>query len=390
MSTEKKLMKGNEALAEGAIRAGCRFFAGYPITPQNEVPEYMSWRQEEVGGAFVQAESEVSAVNMLYGAAATGVRAMTSSSSPGVSLKQEGISYIAGADLPCLIVNIMRGGPGLGSIAGSQGDYTQATRGGGNGDYRTIVLAPSSVRELANFPKKAFELSEKYRIPAMILADGILGQMMEDMTYDFEPVDPKTIPAKPWALGVNENGRPRNMVSSYGLGEGELEAMVFERAARYALVERDEVIYEERFTDDADLIIVAYGISARASVAAISAARAKGLKVGMIRPITLWPFPTKRLQELAQKTKAFLCVEMSLGQMMVDVKLAVNGKVPVYLHSKASAFYPSSEEIETAIQSALNGGKGEGLFDMDKLADKADLVNIRKPKKEISKEGTQL
>ena len=222
---EKVLMKGNEALAEGAIRAGCRFFAGYPITPQNEVPEYMSWRQEEVGGVFVQAESEVSAVNMIYGAAATGVRAMTSSSSPGISLKQEGISYMAGADLPCLIVNIMRGGPGLGNIAGAQGDYTQATRGGGNGDYRTLVLAPFSVQELANFPKKAFELSEKYRIPAMILADGILGQMMEGMSFDFEAVDPKALPQPAWAIG-GKHERARNMVFSYALGEGELERMV--------------------------------------------------------------------------------------------------------------------------------------------------------------------
>ena len=247
---EKELKKGNEALAEGAIRAGCRFFAGYPITPQNEVPEYMSWRQEEVGGAFVQAESEIAAINMIYGAAATGVRAMTSSSSPGVSLKQEGISYMAGADLPCLIVNMMRGGPGLGNIAGAQGDYMQATRGGGNGDYRLIVLAPNSVEELGNFPKLAFELSEKYRIPAMILADGILGQMMEGMSYNFEPVDPKTLPAKSWALGINDGTRAKNMISSYGLAEGELEKMILKRAERYALIERDEVRFEERFTED--------------------------------------------------------------------------------------------------------------------------------------------
>lgn len=384
---EKVLMKGNEALAEGAIRAGCRFFAGYPITPQNEVPEYMSWRQEDMGGAFVQAESEVAAINMIYGAAATGVRAMTSSSSPGISLKQEGISYIAGADLPCLIVNIMRGGPGLGNIAGAQGDYMQATRGGGNGDYRVIVLAPNSVQELANFPKKAFELSEKYRIPAMILADGILGQMMEGMSYDFEPVDPKTLAKPAWALGVNE-GRKKNMVSSYGLAEGELEKMVLKRAERYALVERDEVLLEERFTEDADIILVAYGISARAGLAAVNAARAKGLKVGFLRPITLWPFPTKRIAELAQKTKAFICAEMSLGQMIVDVKLAVNGKVPVYLHARPSAFFPVAEDIETAIESAMTGKK-EQLFNLADLADKADL-ECHKASNCICKEGTLL
>jgi 2-oxoglutarate ferredoxin oxidoreductase subunit alpha len=386
--SEKVLMKGNEALSEGAVRAGCRFFAGYPITPQNEVPEYMSWRQYEVGGAFVQAESEVAAINMIYGAAATGIRAMTSSSSPGISLKQEGISYIAGADLPCLIVNVMRGGPGLGNIAGSQGDYTQATRGGGNGDYRLIVLAPGSVKELGNFPKLAYELSEKYRIPAMILADGILGQMMEDMSFDFEPVDPKTLPAKEWALGVNSSGRPRNTVSSYGLAEGELEKMVFERAKRYALVERDEQRYEERFTQDADIVVVAYGISARASLAAVSAARAKGVKAGLLRPITLWPFPSERIAELAEKAKCFLCAEMSLGQMAVDVKLAVNGKKSVYLHSKAAAFFPSAEEIEIAINSALKGG-GAQLYVPEKLAEQAKL-SVMRPENKISKEGTKL
>jgi len=371
--SEKVLMKGNEALAEGAIRAGCRFFAGYPITPQNEVPEYMSWRQEEAGGSFVQAESEVSAVNMLYGAAATGVRAMTSSSSPGMSLKQEGISYMAGADLPCLIVNIMRGGPGLGNIAGSQADYTQATRGGGNGDYRAIVLAPYSVQELANFPKKAFELSEKYRIPAMILADGILGQMMEGMSFDFEPVDPKTLPAAPWAIGAHEGcGRKRNMVFSYALAEGDLEKMIWKRAERYALVERDEVIYEERNTADADILIVAYGISARASIAAMNAAREKGLKVGLLRPITLWPFPTKRIAELSKKVKSVLCVEMSMGQMKVDVDLAVNGRCPVHLHAKPGAFFPVAEEIEVAIQSVATGRK-EQLFNLADFAAKADI-----------------
>jgi 2-oxoglutarate ferredoxin oxidoreductase subunit alpha len=385
---EKVLMKGNEALAEGAIRAGCRFFAGYPITPQNEVPEYMSWRQEEVGGAFVQAESEVSAVNMLYGAAATGVRAMTSSSSPGLSLKQEGISYMAGADLPCLIVNIMRGGPGLGNIAGAQGDYTQATRGGGNGDYRTFVLAPFSVQELANFPKKAFELSEKYRVPAMILADGILGQMMEGMSFDFEPVDPKTLPQPCWAIGGKHADRMRNMVFSYALGEGELEKMVLKRAERYALIERDEVICEERITHDAEVLIVAYGISARASIAAMNIARANGIKAGLLRPITLWPFPSKRIAELSKKVKAILCVEMSMGQMKVDVDLSVKNACPVYLHAKPGAFFPVAEEIAIAIESALKGRKDQ-LFNIEDLAKKAEnkIYAVNNP---VCKEGALL
>ena len=384
---EKILMKGNEALAEGAIRAGCRFFAGYPITPQNEVPEYMSWKQEEVGGAFVQAECEVAAINMVYGAAATGVRAMTSSSSPGVSLKQEGISYMAGADLPCLIVNVMRGGPGLGSIAGGQADYIQATRGGGNGDYRLIVLAPFSVQELGNFPKKAFELAEKYRVPAMILADGTLGQMMEGMTYDFEPVDVSKLPKKDWALGVND-GRKRRTISSYGLGEGELEAMNYARAERYALIERDEVLFEERLTEDADVIIVAYGISARASIAAMENLRKQGIKAGVLRPITLWPFPTQKIAQLAQKCKAFLCAEMSLGQMIVDVKLAVNGKAPVHLYSKSGSFYPVAEEIETAVKSII-AGKKEQLFELADLAKKAS-VKVHKPENCACKEGALL
>ena len=385
---QKELKKGNEALAEGAIRAGCRFFAGYPITPQNEVPEYMSWRQEEVGGAFVQAESEIAAINMIYGAAATGVRAMTSSSSPGVSLKQEGISYMAGADLPCLIVNMMRGGPGLGNIAGSQGDYMQATRGGGNGDYRLIVLAPNSVEELGNFPKLAFELSEKYRIPAMILADGILGQMMEGMSYNFDPVDPKTLPTKPWALGINDGTRAKNMISSYGLAEGELEKMILKRAERYALIEREEVRFEERFTEDAEVVIVAYGISARASMAAVNALRKQGIKAGLLRPITLWPFPTKKISELASKCKAMLCAEMSLGQMITDVKLAVNGKIPVHLYAKPGAFFPVAEDIETAVKSILTGKK-DFLFNLADLAEKADNT-CHKPENKICKEGTLL
>ncbi|MFA5161971.1 MAG: 3-methyl-2-oxobutanoate dehydrogenase subunit VorB [Elusimicrobiales bacterium] len=359
---DKILMKGNEALAEGAVRAGCRFFAGYPITPQNEVPEYMSWRLPEAGGAFVQAESETSAINMLYGAAATGVRTMTSSSSPGISLKQEGISYCAGADLPIFFANITRGGPGLGNIAGSQGDYFQSTRGGGHGDYRVIVLAPNSVKEMGNFPAKCYELAEKYRVPAMILADGILGQMMEPLEFETPPVDVSKRKMPDWAIGVNE-GRPRRMVSSYDLREGELEVLNFARAKRYREIEDRETLYETVMADDAEILLAAYGTAARSCLAALRMAREKGLKVGLFRPLTLWPFPYKQLRGLASngKVKAVLSVEMSLGQFVTDVRLAVNGRVPVRLHAKPGGVPTTGEGILTAIESVVNG-KNEALY----------------------------
>ena len=364
--SEKTLRKGNEALAEGAIRAGVRFFAGYPITPQNEVPEYMSAHMAEAGGAFVQAESEVAAINMVYGAAATGTRSMTSSSSPGISLKQEGITYLASADLPCLIVNVMRGGPGLGSIGGAQGDYFQATRGGGNGDYRVIVLAPNSVEELGNFPKLGFELAEKYRMPCMILADGILGQMMESMSFNFDPIDPNTLGKFDWAVDIHKNGRPKNKVFSYK-GD-DLIADVAERAKRYGLIEKNEALYEERNTEDCDVLLVAYGLSSRACLEAVNKAKEEGLKVGIFRPITLWPFPSQRLSELATKTKAILTVEQSLGQLVQDVKLSVNGKTPVYLNAYPAGGQPDGASILTAVRSILNGSK-EGLFDLQEHAD---------------------
>ena len=364
--SEKTLRKGNEALAEGAIRAGARFFAGYPITPQNEVPEYMSAHMAEAGGAFVQAESEVAAINMVYGAAATGTRSMTSSSSPGISLKQEGITYLASADLPCLIVNVMRGGPGLGSIGGAQGDYFQATRGGGNGDYRVIVLAPNSVEELGNFPKLGFELAEKYRIPCMILADGILGQMMESMSFNFDPIDPNTLGKFDWAVDIHKNGRPKNKVFSYK-GD-DLIADVAERAKRYGLIEKTESLYEERNTEDCDVLLVAYGLSSRACLEAVNKAKEEGLKVGLFRPITLWPFPSKRLSELAAKTKAILTVEQSLGQLVQDVKLSVNGKTPVYLNAYPAGGQPDGSSILTAVRSIFDGSK-EGLFDLQEHAD---------------------
>ncbi len=364
--TEKTLRKGNEALAEGAIRAGARFFAGYPITPQNEVPEYMAAHMAQAGGSFVQAESEVAAINMVYGAAATGTRSMTSSSSPGISLKQEGITYLASADLPCLIVNVMRGGPGLGSIGGAQGDYFQATRGGGNGDYHVIVLAPNSVEELGNFPKLGFELAEKYRMPCMILADGILGQMMESMAFHFDPIDPNQLGKFDWAVDIHKNGRAKNNVFSYK-GD-DLISDVVERAKRYGLVEKTEARFETRNAEDCDVLLVAYGLSSRACLEAVNKAQEEGLKVGLFRPITLWPFPSNALAQAASKAKAILTVEQSLGQLVQDVKLAVNGKIPVYLNAYPAGGQPDGESILTAVRSILTGKK-DGLFDLQEHAD---------------------
>lgn len=362
---EKQLRKGNEALAEGAIRAGVRFFAGYPITPQNEVPEYMAAHLADNGGAFVQAESEVAAINMVYGAASTGTRSMTSSSSPGISLKQEGISYLASADLPCLIVNVMRGGPGLGSISGAQGDYFQATRGGGNGDYHVIVLAPNSVEELGNFPKLGFDLAEKYRMPCMILADGILGQMMESMAFHFDPVDPNKLGKFDWAVDIHKNGRPKNKVFSYK-GDHLIEDVV-SRAKRYGLVEKTEARYEARNCENADVILVAYGLSSRACLEAVSKAEEKGLKVGLFRPITLWPFPSKALAECAKNAKGILVVEQSLGQLVQDVKLAVGSTIPVGLNAYPAGGQPDGAQILTAAHSLVTGQK-EGLFDLQEHA----------------------
>jgi len=356
--SDKLLMKGNDALAEGAIRAGCRFFAGYPITPQNEVPEYMSWRMPEAGGAFIQAESEVAAINMLFGAAATGVRSMTSSSSPGISLKQEGISYCAGADLPIFFANVMRGGPGLGNIAGAQGDYHQSVRGGGHGDYRTFVMAPYTASEMGNFPRKCFEVGEKYRIPSMILTDGVLGQMMEPVEFQGEPVDAAKLPVPEWAIGANP-GRARRMVGSYDLRDGELEKMVLERVKRYKQIEEKESLCELKMCEDAEVVMVAYGIGARASLAALKLAREQGLKVGLFRPITLWPFPKKQLIEVALRAKSLLVVELSLGQMVDDVKLSIDCRIPVHLHSRPGGVIPTGEEIVESVRKALKAGPKE-------------------------------
>ena len=350
--SEKVLMKGNEAIAEAAIRAGCRHYFGYPITPQTEIAAYMAKRMPKIGGVFLQAESEVAAINMVYGVAGTGFRVMTSSSSPGVSLKQEGISYIAGADLPALIVNVQRGGPGLGGIQPSQSDYFQATKGGGHGDYHLIVLAPSSVQEMADMTALAFDLADKYRMPAMLLADGTMGQMMEPVVL---PEPSTSTVEKPWAIRGTKMQREHNCINSLYLQSGDLERTNFERFEKYKVIEENEALYEEFMMDDAEYCVVAFGIAARVSKNAVVAAREKGLKVGMIRPITLWPFPKKPLAAAADKVKGFVSVELSMGQMIEDVKLATECRKSVVLCNRAGGMIPSPEEVLTSIEKMAGG-----------------------------------
>ena len=344
--SEKVLMKGNEALAEAAIKAGCRHYFGYPITPQTEVAAYMARRMPKIGGTFLQAESEIAAVNMVIGAASCGLRAMTSSSSPGISLKSEGISYMAGCDLPALIVNVQRGGPGLGGIQPSQSDYFQAVKGGGHGDYHLIVLAPDSVQEMYSLCFKAFDIADKYRMPAMILADGTLGQMMEPVSIDNEEVK---VYDKPWATTGTGNHPGRNIINSLSLSPAQLEEWNISRFERYAALKEREVMYEEFMTEDADYIIVAFGIVARIAKNAIKEARKNGIKVGLIRPITLFPFPEKALAAAAEKAKAFLSVELNMGQMADDVKLAVKCKKPVYFYGRTGGVLMRPEEIVDAL-----------------------------------------
>ncbi|ACL69435.1 3-methyl-2-oxobutanoate dehydrogenase subunit VorB [Halothermothrix orenii] len=339
----KVLMKGNEAIGEAAIKAGCRYFFGYPITPQNALPEYMSRRLPEVGGVFLQAESEVAASNMVYGAAGAGARVLTSSSSPGISLKMEGISYIAGAELPAVIVNIMRGGPGLGGIQPSQSDYFQATKGGGHGDYRLAVLAPSSVQEAVDLTMEAFEIADRYRNPVMVVGDGIIGQMMEPVEFKKE-IDPSDLPKKEWATDGAKN-RERNIINSLSLDPKDLEDHNLKLKDKYDKMKENEVRYETYKIEDADIVIVAYGTTARISLSTIEMARKEGLKVGLIRPISLFPFPGKIINEVADNASKFLTVEMSTGQMVEDVKLAVNGKKPVYFYGRTGGMVPSPEEI---------------------------------------------
>ena len=339
---ERVLMKGNEAIAEAAIKAGCMHYFGYPITPQTEIAAYMAKRMPKIGGTFLQAESEIAAINMVYGVSAAGYRVMTSSSSPGISLKSEGISYMAGADLPAVIINVQRGGPGLGGIQPSQSDYFQATKGGGHGDFHLIVLAPGNVQEMASLTVKAFELADKYRMPAMILADGTMGQMMEPVELDFEVTPP---PAKPWATNGTKMQRKHNIVNSLSLVPEELEKFNFERFERYKQVEENEALYEEYFVEDAEIIVTAYGIASRVAKNAVDEARKKGIKVGLVRPITVWPFPKKPFEKIAKTCKHIVCVELSMGQMIEDVKLAVECKVPVTLCNRAGGMIPSTEQV---------------------------------------------
>ncbi|MBR6736778.1 MAG: 3-methyl-2-oxobutanoate dehydrogenase subunit VorB [Clostridia bacterium] len=343
----KVLMKGNEAIAEAAIKAGCMHYFGYPITPQTEIAAYMAKRMPKIGGTFLQAESEVAAINMVYGVSSAGYRVMTSSSSPGISLKSEGISYLAGADLPAVIINVQRGGPGLGGIQPSQADYNQATKGGGHGDFHMIVLAPGSVQEMASLTIKGFELADKYRMTSMILADGTMGQMMEPVELDLE-VSPA--PEKPWATNGTKMQRKHNVVNSLSLVPEELEKLNFARYERYKQVEENEVMYEEYLTEDADIVVTAYGIASRVAKNAVDEARANGIKAGLIRPITVWPFPKAPYKAIANKAKHVICVELSMGQMIDDVRLALECKVPVTLCNRAGGMIPSVDQVRTEIE----------------------------------------
>ena len=349
---DKVLMKGNEAIAEAAILAGCRFYFGYPITPQTEIAAYMAKKMPKIGGTFLQAESEIASINMVYGASAAGMRVMTSSSSPGISLKSEGLSYIAGSDIPAFVVNVQRGGPGLGGIQPSQSDYFQATKGGGHGDYKTIVLAPASVQEMASLTVKGFNLADKYLMTSMILADGTIGQMMEPVSFEDMQVETYE---KPWALTGTNCEREHNIVNSLYLKPDELEKKNFERFEKYKVVEENEVLYEEYRTEDAGICLVAFGIASRVAKNAVVEARKKGIKVGLLRPITLWPFPKKPLLALADKVKCFISVELSMGQMIEDVRLSTECKKPVYLCNRAGGMIPTPEDILNSIDKAQKG-----------------------------------
>lgn len=351
--SDKVLMKGNEAIAEAAIMCGCRHYFGYPITPQTEVAAYMAKRMPKIGGVFLQAESEVAAINMVIGVASTGKRVMTSSSSPGISLKCEGLSYLAGCDLPSLVVNVQRGGPGLGGIQPSQSDYWQATKGSGHGDFHMIVLAPASVQEMADLTVKGFDLADKYRMTSMILADGTMGQMMEPVSLNEVKVNTYD---KSWALTGTKMEREHNIVNSLFLAPDELEKQNFLRYERYRTIEENEVMFEEYKVDDAEICIVAFGIASRVSKNAIDAARAEGIKVGMIRPITLWPFPSDAIKKAAAHVNTFISVELSMGQMIEDVRLACECSRPVLLCNRTGGIIPSSDEVLEKIREAAKMG----------------------------------
>lgn len=350
----KVLMKGNEALAEAAVRAGCRYFFGYPITPQTEISEYLARRLPEAGGVFLQAESEVAAINMVYGAAGAGARVMTSSSGPGISLKQEGISYIAGAELPCVIVNIMRGGPGLGGIQPSQSDYFQATRGGGHGDYRLPVLAPSTVQEIVDLTGLAFDLADEYRNPVFILGDGVLGQMMESVEL---PAGRTVLPEKSWAT-TGCQGRTKNIITSFFMDAADLERHNLHLQEKYRLISQREARGQGYLTEDAEVLLVAFGTTARIARAAVKAARADGIAAGLFRPVTLWPFPSELLNKAAARAKAVITVEMNYGQMVEDVRLALQCRLPVHFYGRGGGMIPYAGDIYREIIKL--GGESHG------------------------------
>ncbi len=354
---KRYLFTGNEASGEGAARAGCRFYAGYPITPQNELTAYMARRMEEEGGVFIQAESEIAAISMVFGASAAGARAMTSSSSPGISLKQEGISYLAGCELPAVIVNVMRGGPGLGNIAAAQGDYFQATKGGGHGDYHLIVLAPSSVQEMFDLTYLAFPLADRYRNPVMVLADGMLGQMMEKLEYDDE-IKPEGEVKKPWAM-TGAKGREARNIKSLLLGDGALEEHNRHLQEKYKEISEKEIRYEKYNTDGAEIIFVAYGTAARIARACVDILDEEGIKAGLFRPITLWPFPSLVLGDAVKKDKKVLVVEMSAGQMVEDVRLAVCDDKRVGFYGRTGGGIPTEEEVVLKAKGMLGKAKEE-------------------------------
>ena len=350
----KVLMKGNEAVAKAAIEAGCNFFAGYPITPQNEIPEYMSREMPIAGGTFVQAESEISAINMIYGASGAGARAMTSSSSPGIALKQEGITYMAGAELPAVIVNMMRGGPGLGGIQTAQSDYYMSTRGGGNGDYRHVVYAPSSIQEAVDYVQEAFDVADYYRMPVMVLADGMIGQMMEAVEFNKKEATRQLEP-KTWATTGTKGDREHDIINSLYLEAAELEKHNHKLQAKYDIIEKTEARYENLMVEDAEIVLVAYGTTARIVKNAVLQLREEGVKAGLIRPITLWPYPVEAFKGLVAKN--MLCVEMSMGQMVEDVKLAVECKIPVHFTGRVGGMIPEPTQIINVVKEIVGGTK---------------------------------
>jgi len=344
-------MSGNHTFAEAAIRAGCRAYFGYPITPQNEIGEYMSEHMGKAGGVFIQSESEIAAINMVVGAAATGTRAMTSSSSPGISLKQEGMSFLAGFQLPAVIVNIMRGGPGMGNIAPAQGDYFQATRGGGHGDYRTPVIAPGSIQEIADLTFVAFDIADRYRTPVMLLGDGMMGQIKEPVLFP-DPIDPQTLPTKKWALTGRGDG-PSHFLASLVLDSQKMENHNWNLFRKYEEITKNETRFETYCVEDAEIIAVAYGTTARIAKGAIHQLREQGLRVGLVRPITVWPFPNEILRELSRKVKRFIALEMSTGQMVEDVRLALEGRAEVLFYGRPGGIIPEPDEFAQVIRDKM-------------------------------------